>query len=229
MNSLKFFSFRSLLALCIVTAASNSCDRDDDKINSPTSDKGVVINGVKWATRNVDTFGTFAAKPEDFGMLYQWNRKKAWPVTGKVTDWDGSSLTGTQWEIINDPSPFGWRVPTLEEIETLFDSDKVSNVWTTKNGVKGRKFTDKTSGNSIFLPATGYRFGGNGNPIGVGSYGGYWSSMQYSDYGNAYPYYLWFDSGNVDWLYGSANTGWANDRRSGFSIRAVRNSLFEEL
>jgi len=36
---------------------------------------GVVINGVKWATRNVDKPGTFVANPEDFGMLYQWNRR----------------------------------------------------------------------------------------------------------------------------------------------------------
>ena len=42
-------------------------------IAAPTD--GVVINGVRWATRNVDKPGTFAANPEDAGMLYQWNRK----------------------------------------------------------------------------------------------------------------------------------------------------------
>ena len=33
-------------------------------MNSNVTDKGVVINGVKWATRNVATPGTFAANPE---------------------------------------------------------------------------------------------------------------------------------------------------------------------
>jgi len=227
MSSLKFFTLWLLLILCIVIVAFNSCDKDDDKSNSPTSDQDVVINGVKWATRNVAAPGRFTAKIEDFGMFYQWNREKAWPATGNVTDWDASSLTSTQWEIVNDPSPFGWRVPTSDEIETLFDSDKVSNVWTTKNGVSGRKFTDKTSGNSIFFPAAGYRFGSDGMLIGVGSYGGYWSGMQYENYG--FPYYFYFDSEKADWLYGSNNMRWPYDRRGGFSIRAVENSLLKKL
>lgn len=46
-----------------------------------TSDQGVVINGVCWATHNVAAFGTFADKPE-----------------------------GKEWEKTNDPSHAGWRV-----------------------------------------------------------------------------------------------------------------------
>ena len=40
-----------------------------------THDAGVVINGITWATRNVDEPGKFAARPEDAGMYYQWNSK----------------------------------------------------------------------------------------------------------------------------------------------------------
>jgi len=36
---------------------------------------GVVINGVTWATRNVDAPGTFVANTKDAGMFYQWNSK----------------------------------------------------------------------------------------------------------------------------------------------------------
>ena len=43
-----------------------------------TYDDGVVINGVKWATCNVDEAGAFAPTPE-----------------------------GTEWEKANDPSPAG--------------------------------------------------------------------------------------------------------------------------
>ena len=88
-KSFQFFSFCLFLALGTAIVVFNSCDTLDDNTNdsrnSSTSDRGVVINGVKWATRNLDQPGTFAAKPEDSGMFYQWNRKKAWTVTGDVS------------------------------------------------------------------------------------------------------------------------------------------------
>jgi len=122
-----------------------------------TSDEGVVINGVKWATRNVDEFGTFVRNPEDAGKFYQWNRKKAWELSNDwVTGWDSTVPTGSEWEKENDPSPMGWRVATIDEIKSLFDTDKVNNEWTNINGVSGRKFTDINNGNSIFLPAAGF-------------------------------------------------------------------------
>jgi len=43
--------------------------------NPSTIDKGVVINGVRWATRNLDVGGKFVANPTDYGALYQWGRK----------------------------------------------------------------------------------------------------------------------------------------------------------
>ena len=145
-----------------------------------TVDEGVVINGVKWATRNVAAPGTFAATPEDAGMFYQWNNKKAWPATGEeVAGWDDSISAGEIWEKSNDPSPAGWHVATDAEFRTLlFDDDKVSNEWTTQNGVIGRKFTDKATGNSIFFPAAGYRDGTNGTLNLVDIQGGYWTSTK---------------------------------------------------
>ena len=78
-----------------------------------TMDEGVVINGVKWATRNIAAPGTFAATTEDAGMFYKWNNKKAWATIGdEVTDWDNSIYDGDAWVKSNDPSPAGWHVPT---------------------------------------------------------------------------------------------------------------------
>jgi len=73
-----FSSFWLLLIMSMATVAFNSCSKDDeDKKKDPlTYDEGVVINGVKWATRNVAAPGTFAANPQDAGMFYQWNRKR---------------------------------------------------------------------------------------------------------------------------------------------------------
>jgi hypothetical protein len=126
-----------------------------------TEEKGVLINGVRWATCNIDLPGTFTKNPEDKGMLYQWNRKKAWPVTGNINDWNNFVRIDSTWLPDRDPSPEGWRISTLEEIKTLCDKDKVTSEWVTENDVQGRRFTDKANGNSIFLPMVGYRCQGS--------------------------------------------------------------------
>ncbi|MCL2649607.1 MAG: T9SS type A sorting domain-containing protein [Candidatus Azobacteroides sp.] len=146
---------------------------------SNTTDEGVVINGIKWATRNVDKFGTFAANPEDDGMLYQWNRKTAWPASGSnVSGWSSIPATGSTWEEANDPSPAGWHVPTLSEIDKLLDTDKVSYEIVTVYG-GGYRFTDKASGKSIYLPSAGGRFT-DGTLYSLAINGDYWSSTSFS-------------------------------------------------
>jgi uncharacterized protein (TIGR02145 family) len=150
--------------------------------------------------------GTFAAKPEDAGMLYQWNRKKGWPATGReVTGWDKSRPAGDAWTKANDPSPAGWRTPTFDEMKKLLDEDKVSRIWTTQNGVNGYKFTDKATGNSIFLPAAGcrdnsaaagYSNNSDGTLYEAGTNGYYWSSTEYGGDGG---YRLRFNSRGAGW------------------------------
>jgi uncharacterized protein (TIGR02145 family) len=170
---------------------------------------GVLINGVTWATRNVDEVGTFATTPESYGKFYQWNRKTAWAATGTITGWDNSTPTGTIWEKANDPSPAGWRVPTHEEQEKLLDTEKVTNEWTTQNGVSGRKFTDKTTSNSHFLPAAGSR-NPSSSMYGAGTNGYYWSSTPAS----TYSYSLYFSDNDV-------NLGGQYSAASGLSVRCV--------
>jgi len=82
---------------------------------------------------------------------------------------------------------------------TKAEQDELRNnctwTWTTQNGVEGYKVTGK-NGNSIFLPAAGYR---NGSSLSrAGSYGYYWSSSLLSSYShNAYD--LSFYSSSIDW------------------------------
>ena len=40
-----------------------------------SADDYVLINGVLWATRNLDVGGGFVANPENYGALFQWGRK----------------------------------------------------------------------------------------------------------------------------------------------------------
>ena len=179
-------------------------------LNSESKDQGVVINGVRWATRNVDIPGKFAVSPEATGKLYQWNRKIAWATTGDVTDWNNTVPAGSSWLKSNDPSPSGWRVPTFEELGKLLDRDKVTSEWITQNGVTGRKFTDKISDKFLFLPAVGSR-GPDGRFAYEGMFGSYWSSEMYIDETNAYI--LLFALPRIDW-----HTGFL---REGLSVRAV--------
>jgi hypothetical protein len=186
---------------------------DGEKSDTP---EFVEINGVRWATRNVAEFGTFAASPESPGMFYQWNRKKAWPATGEVTGWDSSIPTGDSWEKENDPSPAGCRVPTIDEIKSLLDEDNVTNEWTTVNGVTGRKFTDLATGASIFLPAVHYRdyYGMISYDVEIVNSGPYWSSGTRKDDDNDEAFGIDFSIYGAYWSSGFY-------RYLGFSVRPV--------
>lgn len=182
----------------------------------------VLINGIYWAPYNVATPGTFATSSEASGMFYQWNSKVGWPTTGDIgsikasdgsSTWNGSwnggfttASTSDIWSSNNDPSPAGYRVPTYAEIQTLLDGTKVTSTWTTQNSVKGRKFTDKTTGNTIFMPASGYRSTA-GALNKVGAYGDYWCNKSYASNAN-YADFLDFDSTDADWYYYSRSVGY---------------------
>ena len=140
--------------------------------------EGVVINGIRWATRNVDAPGTFAANPEDAGMFYQWNTRVGWSATYPdegvpIENWNDTPNEDIKWRRANDPCPQGWRVPTIEELLSLRNTN---NVWTTRNGVYGRYFG--TYPHRIFMPAVGWRFVSDGSLEHAGGEEGgvYWSS-----------------------------------------------------
>ena len=151
-----------------------------------TIDEGVVINGVKWATRNVGKPGTFVANPEDAGEFYQWNSKKG-VATYIATWWNKKKSmflnptygliikTDKAWDKANDPCPAGWRLPTWQELKKLYVSD---SEWTTRNGVKGQLF--KSGDNTLFMYAAGVR-NNSGKLEDKGSYGYYWSSSSYDN------------------------------------------------
>lgn len=87
-----------------------------------------------------------------------------------------------------------WRVPTDAEWTELMT--KCTWTWTTNyngTGVRGRIVT-ASNGNSIFLPAAGYR--DDTHLDYAGSRGNYWSSSLYTDDPN-YAWRVYFDSGNV--------------------------------
>ena len=164
---------------------------------------------VKWATCNVG-----ASTPEEYGDYFAWGETS----TKSSYDWstykhcNGSATSFTKY---NNSSSYGtvdnkttlelsddaaranwggaWRMPTDAEQTEL--REQCTWTWTSQNGVNGYKVTSKSNGNSIFLPAAGYRGGSSLNL--AGSYGCCWSSSL----STRYPFYacsVYFNSSNVD-------------------------------
>lgn len=185
------------LLLIISTCALVSCEKDDEVLV-----QGVAIDlglSVKWASCNVG-----ASSPEDYGDYFAWGE-----ITPKTT------YTSSNYSYSANPTILlphadaacvnwggSWRMPTDAELTELREQCTWS--WTTKNGVNGYKVTSNSNGNSIFLPAAGYREGSS--LYGVGSYDGYWSSSLYTD-SPSHAWYVNFGSSYVRRYNGYRNVG----------------------
>jgi len=196
------------LSIPFVTYSNN----ENEKGNKTTSE-WVLINGIKWAKCNVDKPGTFAKKPEDAGMLYQWNSKIGWSTTNPMvnsdggTTWNAAMPTGNSWKKTNNPCPPGWRLPTLAEQNKLVAS---GSFWDDLNGVQGRFFGKGE--NRVFFPAAGYRFSSDGAHCYKGNSGYYWSSTSDGSHSAYGLECLSNDADTYNFDYG---------RRFGYSVRCV--------
>ena len=150
---------------------------------------------VKWATCNVG-----ASSPEDYGSYFAWGETSpkseyTWANLKYCNDTTGDSFSkynqnqgGTKdnrtvLDLSDDAARANWggswRMPTDAEFQELID--KCTWTWTTMNGKNGYKVVSKSNGNSIFLPAAGYRDGAY-LLYNAGIGGHYWSSSLYTDY-----------------------------------------------
>ena len=180
---------------------------------------------VKWANMNVG-----ATKDSGFGSYFAWGevKPKKYYSWGTYIWSQGDSkfllkYSTSDRRIQLTPSDDAaranwggeWRMPTIEEYEELIDPAKCTWEWITKDGVNGYKVTGKKTGNSIFLPITGFRFyeGVQFRAI----KGIYWTSMLYSGNPNK-AWCLEFDFSDVDISFGKLSA----NRFSGRCIRAVR-------
>lgn len=182
---------------------------------------------VKWSSTNLG-----ATSPSDYGDYFAWGETS--PKGNYIWETyelcNGSLFTLTKY---NNRSTYGavdnksefkdygyeddaarqvlggkWRMPTDAEWTEL--RDNCSWTWTSQNGVNGYRVT-ATNGNSIFLPAAGFRYDTTrGNS---GEDGNYWSSSLSLAYGPK-------EASSVHFNFRSVNRS-SGDRYYGLSVRPV--------
>ena len=111
-----------------------------------SAEQGVVINGVRWSTRNVAAPGRLTTTPQEYGGYFTWEEAR-------------------------NICPTGWRLPTQAEWTSLH---RAGATWTTRQGIEGVLFG--TAPHQIFLPAAGNHQPHGGGFIGRDIWGRYWSS-----------------------------------------------------
>ena len=189
-------------------------------------------SGILWATCNIG-----ANVPEEYGDYFAWgetNPKTYYFWEGykygvtegsghtfvlKLTKYCNMSIYGywgrtdtlTVLQPMDDAATANWsadwRTPTADEMEELIEC--TTHIWTTQNGVNGRLFT-AANGNSLFLPAAGYRM--KNELIDESSLCDYYSSSLWTDG----PLGAWFLYTNSDECVVSST-----DRTYGCPVRAV--------
>ena len=202
----------------------------DDPVTPPDEGDWVDLglpSGTIWATHNVG-----ASVPEDYGDYFAWGETAPKDNYGWNTyKWcNGSSNTLTKYctnssygyngfvDNKTELDPFddaacahypGGRMPSQEQIKELVNS--CTWQWTQRNGVNGQLVTGP-NGNTLFLPAAGYRWSESLHNVGSGGY--YWSrTLRWNDAisANGLYFYSWLVHWNYKYL-----------RLNGFTVRAVR-------
>ena len=188
-------------------------------------------SGLLWATCNVG-----ASAPEIYGNHYAWGETEpketySWEAyqygssANALTKYCSDSNCGkdgftddlTTLEAEDDAAAVNWggkwRMPTDAEWTEL--RENCDWIWTVDyngTGIAGRIVASKTNGNSIFLPAAGFRID-DGLYL-AGSYGGYWSSSLGAGGPNS-ACRAYFDSDDVNRE--------SDIRRFGQSVRPVQD------
>ena len=207
-----------ILAAISFTASASSWTEENSKPLIPAEQTAVNLglpSGLKWAAGNIG-----ADNPEDYGLYFAWGETTGYTaeqVTSGVRAFNSASYTASaisadltlEQDAAHVNLGGNWRMPTKAEYQELLDNCNV--VWTNDyngTGIKGRTFTSKVNGKSVFFPAAGYC--DDSSVRGVGSNGGYWSASWLS---SSYAWRLYFYSGGLNLDNGG--------RYFGFSVRGV--------
>ena len=219
-QSFRFYA----IALVAMMVLMPSCKKDSVQ-EPPTVTTHELVDlglpsGTLWATCNVG-----ASNPEDLGDFFAWGET----APKEIYDWasypygdcidncfkmtkycDEDSLSVLEPSDDAATANWGddWRMPTMEEWEELYQ--KTTYIWTDVNGVYGRLLTGY-NGNSIFLPAAGFRLNDGYYCPNLGLY---WASTRhYNCTERGWSYHFDYETSHVCGTY---------ERNQGQVVRAVR-------
>ena len=189
---------KSLLTWAFAAFALTSAGTQASAQTAPEDVQAVDLglpSGIRWASCNVG-----ATTPEGYGYYFAWGETESkknysWETYKyanvgefyhhKFTKYCTDASSGDNGFIDNktvlEPEDDAatanwgdvWRMPTDAEWTEL--REQCTWTWTAQNGVNGYQVASKTNGNSIFLPAAGFR-DGNAAPYVAGNRGYYGSS-----------------------------------------------------
>ena len=189
---------KSLLTWALAAFALTSTGTQASAQTAPEDVQAVDLglpSGIRWASCNVG-----ATTPEGYGYYFAWGETESkknysWETYKyanvgefyhhKFTKYCTDASSGDNGFIDNktvlEPEDDAatanwgdvWRMPTDAEWTEL--REQCTWTWTAQNGVNGYQVASKTNGNSIFLPAAGFR-DGNAAPYVAGRRGYYGSS-----------------------------------------------------
>ena len=225
-----------------VTATCTVTVKDESAFAPQAVDLGLP-SGVKWATFNVgatspEDYGDFFAwgETEPYYLpghaldnpcndwksdkwrgyakkSYKWNDDNAYAFTKYNEADNATSFKDYNYE--DDPARVNWggewRTPTFADMTDLQRCCK----WTpeTVNNIFGCRVTSKINGNSIFLPAAGYREDTAINTLGAGGF--YWAATPSAWYSSVY-FGFYVEDGRFYSMY-----GFFADRYQGMPVRPV--------
>ena len=195
-------------AMYVFMRYAGNADEDYPERIIPKVDAVDLGLSVKWAPYNVG-----ATAPEEYGDYFAWGETetKDTYTFDNCETWylELGNISGNiKYDAATACWRDGWRMPTCDELEEL--RNNCIWMWTTQNGVNGYNVTG-SNGNSIFLPAGGWRYGST--QYYAEEYGCYWSSMPY-DIGSRSAY-------SFDFTGSSCSFEWFG-RGYGFNVRPVK-------
>ena len=221
---------------------------------------GITIDGITWAPVNCGyKAATTDSKGYPYGKLYQWGRKVGFgydlnydettpiiinsQIESDIAKEDTYYTGGGHWcsdawavdtwdSIYNNPCPEGWRVPSLDELSTLYNGFYSALSYSEENKQYGRYFTGSTPyqdglRESVFIPASGcINFG---KAYYREEYGIYWSNKFQSSTTNGIPNYVWCTSNGLAFNKTDIDTIWniysaAVDCSDANSVRCVKDN-----
>lgn len=245
MKRILFFSLAVVLTLSIFSCKKDSYDLPDGDVVMPAAiDLGIVVDGktIKWASFNLGAtaehetgyfyaWGSTKRKTEYLWKSYPYSNSDGTKFTkycfiysegwwGGDGDPDNLQTLKPEDDVAVQRLGGKWRMPTEKEatalISTLYNTTRYTwDFHAQSGGIAGARVTQKSTGNTIFLPYAGLMNGNKSEFAGIRGF--FWTST--------------LSEGATDGPDGAFNLGvdlndegagiWSNSRCYGFPVRPV--------